>query len=342
MNRLMPWLIAGLVLRLVLSAFVYHPDIRGYNLGAYLISQKHQLFTFYDFLSQLPPPHQLVRLYHAALFIYPPLAFLVPAAFMSVLSPLYPWQLFQQFIFGLHTISSIWDTAGLFLLLKLPLLVADLLALYVLRKLLPDKARFAGSLLWLFNPITLYATYMISQFDIYLALLTLIALYCASKNNYLASSIYLGLAAGFKPFPLFFLPFLPGKKVVNLAVGLVTYLLVILPYIPSPAFRAYALFAPQTSKLQYAKIPISETQFLPLFVVGIGLLLWFQHTRRFNLSLPAWLTAVPLLFYSLSHFHPQWLVWVSPQLVILFATLPRLRLQIIAFLGLYFALVLFF
>ena len=96
------WILIGLVLRLVLMPFTVHPDITALDLGAYLISQKGELLTFYDYLSKLDPAHLLVKIYGVGLFNYPPLAYLVPALFMTILGPLYNFAFNNVFLLDIE------------------------------------------------------------------------------------------------------------------------------------------------------------------------------------------------------------------------------------------------
>lgn len=342
MKPLLPWIILGLILRLALIPSYVHPDLKGFNFGAFLVSQKSQLLTFYDYLSSLPPGHQLVQQYHRDLFIYPPLAYLTPAVFMKLLSPLYPWPVFNQFIFDAGNLPGSSQMILLTYLLKSPYLLADLFCLWLITRLSGLKNRFLAGLFWIFNPVTLYSTYLIGQFDIYLVAFVLLALYFSSVSRPRLAAVTLGLTAAFKPFPLFFLPFLPGSKVKNAILGLSAYLLVLLPYLLSPGFRTYALLASQSEKIQFAKVMVSASQYLPLFFVGLVFLIWkhWQNPRAFPVYI--WMAAVCLLFYALSHFHPQWFLWTTPFLVLWAANSPPARLPILTLVGLYFALVLTF
>src|SRR3989344_475359 len=338
MKPLLPWIILGLVIRLALIPAYVHPDLKGFNFGAYLISQQGQLLTFYDYLSSLPAGHQLVRQYHPDLFIYPPLAYLTPALFMKLLSPFYPWPVFNQFIFDAGNVASSSHMILLTYLLKIPYLLADFLSLWLIIKLADAKSRQWAGLLWIFNPVTLYSTYLIGQFDIYLVAAVLLALYFSSDSRPRLAAITLGLAAAFKPFPLFFLPFLPGSKVKNVALGLAAYLLVLLAYLPSPGFRSFALLASQSEKIQFAKVMVSASQYLPLFFVGLIFLVWKHRQNPTAFPIYGWLAAVCLLFYSLSHWHPQWFIWATPFLTLWAAAHPPVRVPLLALLGLYFLL----
>ncbi|KKT58470.1 MAG: hypothetical protein UX91_C0006G0008 [Candidatus Amesbacteria bacterium GW2011_GWB1_47_19] len=321
---MLPWLILGLSLRLVLMPVTLHPDFRAVNFAADIIVHKGQILDFYNYLSRQPRTDPLVKLYGDGLFIYPPLAYLTHALFNFFLSPLYPHSAFNTLISDIGQLRSDPGLPFLLLLLKLPYLLADILCLLLIYRLLPDKLKISGSLLWIFNPVNIYVSYMIGQFDIFIALFLLLAVYLSKRKSLLAA-VCIGLAAGFKPLPLFFLPLLPGPKLKNIIVGLLTYLVIIIPYLASSGFRQYALLAGLSDKIVYAKIMVSGSQFIPLFVLGLVLIYWWQWLKPGDLSLSGWFSALLLLFYSVTHFHPQWFVWVTPFLLLLYIRNPRLK-----------------
>lgn len=311
MKKLFPWLIIGLAIRLSLMMYTIHPDIRGHNLAAYLIAQKGQILSLYDYLRLQPRTDPWVVLYRDDIFSYPPLAYLTHGLANFILYPLYPQQLFHTFILDMGQTTGHPQLPWLLFLLKLPYFAADVFCLFILYRLLEPKHRFFGSVLWLFNPLTLYSAYMLGQFDIFIVLFILLAHLWPNL-----SPVLIGLAAGYKPFPLFFLPFLPGSKLKNISTGLLTYGLLILPYIPSIGFRQYALLASQTDKISYAKIFVSGSQYLPIFFTGLVVLFWLNYIRPKLLPAWAWPMSVLLLFYSVTHYHPQWFTWISPFLIL--------------------------
>ncbi len=331
MKKLVPWLIAGLVLRLVLMVTTIHPDFRAVNLAGFLIAQKGEIFTFYDHISKLPRNHTWVKLYGDDLFIYPPVAYLTHGLFNKLLYPLYPKPLFMILLDDIGKVVGNPNLPLLLFLLKLPYLIADGLCLFVLRKILNPEKRLLGSLVWLFNPINVYTSYMVGQFDIFVALFILIALYFSKKNQLLAAAS-VALSAGFKPFTLLLLPLLPGSKIKNILTGLSVYLLTLLPYLASPAFKHYALLASQSDKLLFAKIPVSGSQYLSLFFMGLFLIYFLNFVKPKVIDIWGWFLAVPMLFYSVTHFHPQWLTWSSPTLVLAWVYKHQSRLPIAIFL----------
>ena len=265
MKKLLPWLLAGLVLRLLLIPISLHPDFRAVNLAGYLIAQKGQTFSFYDYLSRQPRTDRWVQLYGDNLFIYPPLAYITHAVFNKALFWAYPQTAFFTLLNDIGQLRQDLGFPLLMYLLKLPYLLADGICLLILSRLLPVKNKLIGQLVWLFNPVTIYSAYLMGQFDIFIALFLLLTLYFSPKNPIL-SAVSLGLSAAFKPFVLVLAPLLPGNSVKNLLISGLTYFATLLPYLFSPAFRQYALLASQSDKLFFAKIMISGSQYLPLFL----------------------------------------------------------------------------
>lgn len=350
MNKLLPWLVLGIILRLVLIPATLHPDIRGYNYGASLISSGHVL-DFYDYLGSLPKEHPFVSLFGVDLFIYPPLAYLYPAIFMKVFSPIFPPDLFNTLLL------DIWEVLGnpklplLLYLLKIPYFAADMFIVWLVGKYFTSKKeKLLSRILWLFNPVVIYSTYMISQFDVLIALSILGTLILSLHHRFFIAAAVLSLGASVKQFPLFLLPILAlnsyphlGKKIAVFITGLVIYLLVLLPYLPSAGFRKYALLASQTDKIFFAKIPLSGGEFLPLFLVGLFLVYWFCSLYNVKYQLWQWMTLPLLLFYSLVHFHPQWFTWITPILTIFLVKFwPKSIYPVLILLISYFGLVLMF
>jgi len=343
MKKLGIWLILGLAIRLLLIPITLHPDFRAVNLAAYFIAQKGEVLTFYDFLSKLPRSDHLVQLYGDNLFIYPPLAYLTHAVFNKAFYWAYPQTAFWTLI---NDIGQLRHTSGFTLLmywLKLPYLIVDILCLILLlrNKFSTLNSQFSILILWWFNPVVIYTCYLMGQFDIFISLFILLALVFSEKKP-LLSSVFLGLGAGFKPFPLLLLLLLPGNKIKNLIFGFGTYFLIIAPWLGSPAFKQYALLASQSDKIFFANIPISGSQYLPLFLLGLIVIYWWNYYHPKAIPQWAWLAAPLILFYSVTHYHPQWFIWVMPLLVVGVISQARLIYPYAIMLLAHFTTVLFF
>lgn len=169
---------------------------------------------------------------------------------------------------------------------------------------------------------------MIGQFDIIPVFFTVFSIYLAKEKKMGWSAFVLGVGGAFKMFPLFFLPFLilsfGGnllKKIKLAIMGIFPFIITILPFISSVGFRQNVLFSNQSQKMLFAKIPVSGAEYLSLFVVFYIFLLLFSFIKKMDL----WKSflAVMLLFFSVTHYHPQWFLWLSPFLIIYLVIYPR-------------------
>lgn len=346
------WLLIGLVLRLVLMPFTVHPDIHALDLGAYLISQKGEWLTFYDFLSRLEPSHLLVKIYGPDLFIYPPLAYFVPGVFMFFLGPLYNFSFNNLFLLDMEATYQTLELFKTLFLLKMPYLLFDFLLAFLLYRLFTGKKGEMAFKLWLVNPLTLYATFSMGQIDILPTLMVVAALFLATKNKKELSVLMLGIGGAFKLFPLLFLPIFVlvlerklWQRTKLFLIGLAPYLIVIAPYLFfSPIYRQSALLASQTEKMFYMRLPLSGAEYLSIFALGYFLLLFFADRWRKREEILWKLGLVlMLLFFSVTHFHPQWFLWLTPFLIWLIVTRGKKYLgHLIILFGCYLALLFFF
>lgn len=285
MNKILIIILVGIFLRLFLAFSTFHPDLLAFHLGGKLVGEGN-ILNLYDYSSNV------------ATLNYPPLIY---------------W------FFGLFNFLSIW---GIWLL-KLPYLFFDLFLGLLLFRLVEEKKKVLTLGLWMFNPVSLYATYMMGQFDIIPAFFTVFSFYLVAKNRLKWAAFVLGFGVAFKLYPVFLLIPLVilGKtywEKFKLAVlALLPYALSILPYIQSPGFRQTALFANQSSKSLYASIPVSGGESIILFPASLILFYFLIRDKSFD-RLSFWkVYLIPLLlFFIFTHYHPQWLIWVSPFLIL--------------------------
>src|SRR3989344_6830563 len=283
------WLIVilGIVLRIFLSFATFHPDTVAFDLGGKTVASGN-ILNLYDFSSK------------DAIFNYPPL------------------------IYWFHGIFHLLLPFSSYGFVKLPYLLIDVLVIFVLLKLFKEqnKARLAV-IIWTFNPINLYATYMMGQFDIIPTFFTLLSLYFISKDRLNLAALSLGGGIAFKLYPIFLvIPLLIlGKTVWDksklIILALLPYIISILPYIGSGTFRTTALFAAQSSKSLYASIPISGGESILLFPGALIIFYLFLWKRKFDMSSVWKIYLIPLLlFFIFTHFHPQWIIWITPFIII--------------------------
>jgi hypothetical protein len=323
------FLIIGLLLRFFLMFVGFHDDLRAIVFGGFLAVKQGQLFSFYDYLSNLGRSNQFVQKFGPYLFIYPPLAYLIPGMFLLILSPLINFDFLFSYLLNPRNYLGTLQLMKHLFLFKLPYLVFDLGLAYFLSQLFAKKDKNKVLTLWLFNPITLYASFAMGQLDIFPLFFVVLALYFAlkKKNNQLSLAV-LGIGGAFKLFPLLLIPVFSlvlSKDLLTrlkfVFIGLGTYGLTVLPYLlTSPGYRTGALLANQTNKMFYMQLPVTSAEGLPLFsliYILILLLAFYQKNIFANKELGLWTAGLSVLglFYSLTHYHPQWFLWFTPFLI---------------------------
>ena len=319
-------ILTGLILKLIISFFTYHPDTKALQMAATVISQNNLWFTLYDYIPRLPSNHPLLSQYGPEVMNYPPMAYWFQAIWHKLTSFLISPQTNTQFIFTSNLPLNTYNFNWLLLIFKLKYIFFDAGIAYLIFKL--TKQNQTLSLIWWLNPFTLYATYMMGQFDIIPLFFAFLAYYTITKhkNLYLAS-FWLGMGGAFKIFPLLFLPFITAyaksvkKQLTTFIIGLTTYFLPSLPFIHSYGYKTYALIASQTDKIFNTKIMLTGSQYLSLFLLSYTLLFTLHYLKPKNLNFTFF--SIMALFFAFVHFHPQWIIFIIPWTILLYHFKPN-------------------
>lgn len=329
-KTLLFWVVIAILFRLFLMPFSLHSDLWAISFSEYLFSFKG-VVNIYDYLANLSPDSLLRLNYGQNFFTYPPLAYFTFGIFGLILKPLFNARFFDNLALNLPTILEQKELYCHLFLTKLPYLFFDL-GIFVLfwHLFSQEKSKKLAMVLWLFNPLSLYTTYMIGQFDIIPVFFVVLSLFLVKKNKEGLAALCLGVGGAYKMFPLFFVPFLAltqGKniyqKVKLFVLGMLPYVLSILPFLGSTAFRENVPFSNQSQKMLFAKLNVSGAEYLSIFILFFVFLLFLTSLKK--LELWKWFLLVMLLFFSLTHYHPQWFLWLSPFLVFLLVDYPSLR-----------------
>ncbi|MEM3399919.1 MAG: hypothetical protein QXP42_03735 [Candidatus Micrarchaeia archaeon] len=314
-------LIGGIILRLLLIPFAAHVD---QIVLLWMLSKSVTQFTLnpYEYLYSLGLPY---------LFPYPPIFYfmMLPYFYLLHITHLIDLEIANSLVNPNLLAPTSWvidsniyhkTPINTFLFFsKLPYLAFDLASALILLKI--DRRLFN---FWIFCPITIYTSYIWGQFDILPIFFVVLALYFANRffegnNDRYAnlSMLSLGVGAGAKIFPLFFIPFfavMMGKRspprILFLAfIGFMPFCISCLPFISSDAFIR-ALLKNENFKFTER---IINTYNLPLFPASLSLLLLISF-----LSSPSFKKILQYCFLTLSFFyifvywHPQWFTWIMP------------------------------
>ena len=202
MEKYYKWLIGlGILLHLVIALVTYHPDLRAFILAGKFIDQG-EVFTFYDHVSKLPSADPYKKTYGDDIFIYPPLAYLIPAAlqlpFQSFLGSAYDTILTDDSRVYLH--NSFYFPLLIF---KLPAIIFSLLTLWFLPRLFEKKEQgHLAQLIWLFFPTNLFVASGMGQVDSILAFFLLMSFINIKKGRLGLATVFISLSALIKPLGL--------------------------------------------------------------------------------------------------------------------------------------------
>lgn len=319
-------LIIGIILRLILASITYHSDIKTFDFaGSVLASGK--ILNFYDYLPSQPADSEILKQYPASAFNYPPLVYFLFFILNGVGNIGKDANLNQLFLFNVPQVLGTLQLNFHLMLLKIPYLFFDIPIAFMLMKMFEQKWKFLVFALWIFNPVDLYATYMMGQFDIVPTFFVILALYLVIRNPNREKNIWwavfiLGFGACFKIYPLLLLPAMAflfasfKKRILALVLGIAPYLLITLIYLPSSGFRTYALVANQTLKSLYPQIAVSGGESIILFLAFLGFFyLLFLEIKGSAQNLWERFFIILLLFFTFTHYHPQWFLWLTPFLI---------------------------
>lgn len=321
-------LLAGICIRLFLSAITFHPDIQHFDLAGYVLG-KGKILDFYDYTYNLDKDDNFLKKYPTALFNYPPAVYFSVGVLDWMLTGFTDSDFHDSFLFDFQNTLGDFRLYLHLILLKMPYLPFDILIAYLLYNLFVSKReKILAFTFWIFNPWVLYSTYMMGQFDIIPTFFVMLALYLIVKiadlnKAVFLGSIALGFGAAFKIYPLLLLlplVFLLNtwlKRIMAILLGISIYLITILPFMGSVGFRSTALIANQTFKSLYAQIPISGGESIILFLALSGFFyLVFLYRRGIVENLWQRFFIMLLIFFVFTHYHPQWFLWLTPFLIL--------------------------
>jgi hypothetical protein len=320
-----PWLVIGVAIRLLLMPITLHPDLWGHSFSAYFLAYEGK-WNLYDTLASLSPTHPLVKNFGVRdIFIYPPLAYFTLGLFRVLVKPFtdptfIPW--LMENLDKVHQYPHLFRQLFWF---KFPYLFFDIASAFLLAGLFDTpRHKKLAFIFWIFNPLTIYATFMMGQIDLPPTFFVILFLYLVKKNRLLAAMACLGIGGSYKMFPLLFIivaAFVLAEKFkerIKLAiVGFLPFIIFILPYLNSPAFRSMVLFSPKSQKMLYMIFPLSGAEGVYPFILGVALFYFIAWTYSKRWPIENYFLAILLITFSVTHFHPQWFLWVTPLLIII-------------------------
>lgn len=293
---------------MLIAPFFYHPDIKSQLFHCQYLS--HGVVNIYDFVdknrSHLPYPN---------IFVYLPFTYYFFGAVDYTLHFIYPHDLYTWLNdWGEHQNS--YPNMILFMfVLKLPYLLFDILIGILIYKIYKSKKLLIA---WLFNPLSIYLIYILGNFDVIPAFLTLLSFYFIKENKILFSYLSIGIAIALKMYPIMFLPFIFFYSKENIfrnikysVFSMLPILFSILPFLNQKSFYDSFFGSGLTQKI--LEFRVLEIPLFPvLFIFILVNYLYSKSEYKFEIGI----LQTFLIFIGLVKFHPQWIMWFLPFIII--------------------------
>ncbi|HJY98697.1 MAG TPA: hypothetical protein VJ227_03215 [Patescibacteria group bacterium] len=316
-------LIAGVLVRLILMPITAHPDLWGHSFTAYFFAYKGEL-NIYDFLLNLSKTHPLVANYGVNdIFIYPPLSYFTLGIFRFLVRPLADANFIPWLMTNIGQFYNYPTLGWQLFLFKLPYLFVDVASAFLLAGLFDDiKKKKLAFALWMFNPVTIYATFMIGQLDILPVFFTILSCWLIKREKTGWGLFSLGIGAAYKMYPLLLIPpaaFILGRnfwgKLKLILIGLLPYVLTIAPYLGSKGFRAMVLFGPKETKMLFMKWPVTAAEGILPFILLLTVIYLIAYYYKKDRRVEIYFLSIILMLLSVTSYHPQWFLWVMPFII---------------------------
>lgn len=300
----------AILIRVLIAPFFYHPDIKSQHYHFQFFS--HGVFNIYDYLHQ-----NKSTLGYKDTFNYLPLTYYTFGLTQTITKPF----LSNGFYLWLNdwgeTRNNHPNIIFYMFLLKIPYLILDIGMGILLFKTFKNSKIFY---FWLFNPISIYLIYILGNFDILPSFLTVLSFYFLKKEKLFYSYLSIGIAIALKVYPLIFLPFIffyqPKDFLKHLKYvwfSLLPIIITILPFITQPSFTEAFLGSGLTQKILEFKLFN-----FPVFPIVYFLILinYFFSKSKYKFEIAS--TQIFFIFIGLVKFHPQWIIWFFPFILVVF------------------------
>lgn len=186
---------------------------------------------------------------------------------------------------------------------------------------LDNKNAKIGAYIFLSCPMGFFSQFIFGQYDIFTVVFMLLGFYYYLKDDKLKFILFFSIAVTFKYFALlFFVPLLLLKEknilkiIVDFVLALVPFLLEVVFYIHSSAFREGVFGFGATNYIFATNVDTGFCKIsivVVLWIVTCALAYVDANSKKQEISI-FYLNVVAFLCFGLSMWHPQWLLLIVP------------------------------
>lgn len=191
-----------------------------------------------------------------------------------------------------------------------------------------DKKSKITSFLWLTTPIAIFSQFIFGQYDIFTVFFTLLGVYFYFKNDDFKFALFFSIALTFKYFPAFVFIILliyREKNIIKIikqcAIFIIPFAIELLIYISDSAFRegvfsfgANSFIFGLTLKTEYG-MNIKIFLMFWIFICGYTYFNEVKNKSENEKYIFYYLSLVSFMLFGLSHWHPMWIIFITPFLV---------------------------
>lgn len=325
----------AILIRLLVMPFFYHPDIKSQHFHFQFLSK--DVFNIYSYLDQ-----NKSELGYKDTFNYLPLTYYTFGLTQTITKP-FLGNGFDKWIndWG-ETRNDYPDIIFYMFFLKIPYLILDIGLAFLLLKTFKNSKIFY---FWLFNPISIYLIYILGNFDILPAFLTLLSFYFLKKDKLFFSYFSIGIAIALKMYPVIFVPFIflykPKDILKHLKYcwfSLLPLIVTVLPFITQTSFINSFLGSGLTQKILEYKL-FNLPVFPVFYLIILANYAFSKSKQKFEIAV----TQTFLIFIGLVKFHPQWVIWFFPFVISIFINSKKInKIFLISFFILIFSYIFLF
>jgi len=311
------YFLIGMLLRLALLPFFFQRDLLStYQRAAETVFAGNMASDFQQALTNI--------IHSAYLFI---IKSIVPAVgdFSPILLDPDTWTSWIGFVSSYNVFTMLALFKGLYL-------IFDLVCMFLILRLSFDddpKGRLHVFKFWMFNPVVIFVLYIFARHDIIGVAATIAALILAKKGRKYWAIIALAVAIALRFFPIMILLpliiYLARSKKDYIALSVIGVSGLAIVEVFSNVYYGKSLIFSllNTQHFNYilsAKLDLIIHDRIFLFIVAYFLIIFsFMHARKKSFDLLLNYGAIIYLAYvALCYFHPQYVLWAIPFLVIVF------------------------
>lgn len=319
LRLLYKYFLIGLLIRFIFLPFFFQRDLLStYQRAAVAISSGDLLYDFLQLLTHL---------------VHTSYLFIIKSVFTAV-DELFPVLLEQSTWTSWIGFNSSYNVFTVLTLFKILYLIFDIICMFLILRLSfdgkpEDKLRVFK--FWIFNPLVIFVLYIFGRHDIIGITAVLVSLLLAKKNRKYWAIIVLAFGIALRFFPIMILPIL----IIYLVRTKKDY--IILSAVGVSGLAALELFSYFYFKRSLIFLLLSAEHFdfllspnlelvagshssIFIFVaVYVVIILSFLHIKNKSFDILLNYGAIIYLAYvGICYFHPQYMLWTVPFLVIIF------------------------